>query len=185
MSKRGRPTNGERAERRDRILDAAVSAFAARGFESTSLDVIAATAEVTKRTLYIDVGDKDALFAASVEREHDRIRGVVAGSLLDVAAEVVYVLHSDSAVALHRSVIGAATRFPGLAADFYARGPAHSIGLLARSLPAAEETVTLATALYALLLGETHRRRLLGLDPAPTRPEATTHARRALALLGL
>ncbi|MBG6240291.1 AcrR family transcriptional regulator [Mycetocola sp. CAN_C7] len=83
--------------RRDRILDAAVQMFAARGFEAASLDIIAATAEVTKRTLYIDVGDKAALFAAAVEREHDRIRAVAnaTGSLIDVATETVFVLHSS------------------------------------------------------------------------------------------
>lgn len=185
MPKRGRPTEEERGARRDRVLDAAIAAFAARGFGATSLDVIAATAGVTKRTLYIDVGDKAALFAAAVDREHDRIRAVASGSLLDVAAQTVYVLHSDAAVALHRSVIGEATRLPELAADFYATGPAHSIELLARSLPSGDANVARATALYSLLLGEPHRRRLLGLDPAPTRRQATAHARRAIALLAL
>lgn len=37
----------------------------------------------------------------------------------------------------------------------------------------------------ALLLGERHRRRLLGLAPAPTPGQAAAHANAALALLGL
>jgi TetR/AcrR family transcriptional repressor of mexJK operon len=187
MAKRGRPTTAERAVRRDRILDAAVAAFAAQGFGATSLDVIAASAEVTKRTLYVDVGDKAALFAAAVEREHDRIRDVArsSGSLVEVCAEMVFVLHSESAVALHRSVIGEAQRFPELAEDFYRAGPTHSIELLARCLGAGEAAVPRASALYSLLLGEAHRRRLLGLAPAPSRRTAAEHARRALALLSL
>jgi hypothetical protein len=36
-----------------------------------------------------------------------------------------------------------------------------------------------------LLLGERHRRRLLGLDPAPTAGQAAAHASSALALLNL
>jgi AcrR family transcriptional regulator len=205
MAKRGRPTAAERALRRERILDAAVSLFAAGGFGATSLDEIAITAGVTKRTLYVDFGDKAAVFAAAVDREHDRIRTVAtdAGSLLDVATELVFVLHSDSAVALHRSVIAEAPRFPALARAFYATGPEHSIALLARYLPdpaprpgshhrapgspppapTVPTAEAIAEALYALLLGEPHRRRLLALAPAPTRPEAAAHATAALALL--
>ena len=181
MAKRGRPTAAERALRRERILDAAVTLFAARGFGATSLDEVAAAAGVTKRTLYVDVGDKAALFAAAVEREHDRIRAVAtdAGSLADVATELVFVLLSDPAVALHRSVIAEAPRFPELAHAFYEAGPQHSIDLLARYLPAGTD----AGALYSLLLGEPHRRRLLALDPAPTRPEARIHALAVTTLL--
>lgn len=185
MAKRGRPTTIERGQRMNRILDAAVMLFAAGGFEATSLDEVAARAEVTKRTLYVDVGDKAALFTAAVDREQNRIRtrATEASSLQEVAAELVFVLHSDSAVALHRSVIAEAPRFTELAAGFYETGPQHSIGLLARALPRADQSR--ATALYSLLLGEPHRRRLLALDPAPTREAAAIHAAQALALLGL
>ena len=185
MAKRGRPTATERTQRMDRILDAAVALFADGGFEATSLDEVAARAEVTKRTLYGDVGDKAALFSAAVDREQNRIRtrASEAASLAEVAVELVFVLLSDSAVALHRSVIAVAPRFTELAAGFYETGPQHSIGLLASAMPAADPSR--ATALYSLLLGEPHRRRLLGLDPAPTRATADAHAARALALLGL
>jgi AcrR family transcriptional regulator len=183
MAKRGRPTSAERALRRERILDAAVVVFSAHGFGATSLDEVAAIAGVTKRTLYVDVGDKAVLFAAAVEREHDRIRAVAAdaGSLADVATELVFVLLSDPAVALHRSVIAEAPRFPELAAAFYATGPQHSIDLLARYLPPGAE----AAPLYSLLLGEPHRRRLLALDPPPTRAAALAHVAHAVELLGL
>jgi AcrR family transcriptional regulator len=187
MAKRGRPTADERALRRERILDAAVAQFSARGFGATSLDEVASTASVTKRTLYVDFGDKPALFAAAVEREHDRIRAVAAdaGSLIDVATELVFVLLSDSAVALHRSVIAEAVRFPELAQAFYTTGPQHSIDLLARYLPPGAEAPIRAAALYSLLLGEPHRRRLLGLTPAPTRAWAAAHAMASVDLLEL
>jgi AcrR family transcriptional regulator len=48
-------------ERRLRILDAATGLFDARGFEGTTTDDIAATAGVTKRTLYRYVGSKEQL----------------------------------------------------------------------------------------------------------------------------
>jgi hypothetical protein len=43
----------------------------------------------------------------------------------------------------------------------------------------------LAEPLFSLLLGERHRRRLLGIDPAPTGRQAAAHANAAIALLGL
>ena len=43
----------------------------------------------------------------------------------------------------------------------------------------------LAEPLFSLLLGERHRRRLLGIDPQPTPAQAAAHADAALALLGL
>jgi TetR/AcrR family transcriptional regulator, mexJK operon transcriptional repressor len=43
-----------------------------------------------------------------------------------------------------------------------------------------EPTRSTAEALYTLLLGEAHRRRLLGLAPAPTLAQAREHARAAL-----
>lgn len=199
MAKRGRPTADERTRRRGRILDAAVDSFAANGFAGSSLDEIAATAGVTKRTIYTDYGDKAAVFDAAVEREHDRIRAsaIEGSSLQDVAAELVFVLHSDAAIALHRSVIAEAPRFPELARRFYGAGPGHSIALLARYLPtpdgtpvasanpepAASAAVARAEALYTLLLGERHRRRLLALDPAPSATAAAAHSRACLALL--
>lgn len=182
MAKLGRPTTAERALRRDRVLDAAVALFAAHGFAATTLGEVAAAAEVTKRTLYVDVGDKAALFSAAVEREQERIRQVAleSTSLYDLATEIVFVLLSDSAVALHRAVLAEAPRFADLAARFYETGPQHSINLLARALG---QDQMRAAALYSLLLGEPHRRRLLALDLAPTRQAAARHATSALALL--
>jgi AcrR family transcriptional regulator len=56
----GRGAEAE-TERRRRILDAATSLFDANGFDGTTTDDIAATAGVTKRTLYRYVGSKEQL----------------------------------------------------------------------------------------------------------------------------
>ena len=91
LAKRGRPTAVERASRLDRVLNAAVAVFAARGFDAASLDEIAASAEVTKRTLYADIGGKAALFAAAVLRE--RLSALqIAGIALAIAACVALAL---------------------------------------------------------------------------------------------
>lgn len=50
-----------------RILDAALAEFAARGFAGARIDVIAREARANKRMLYAYVGNKDALWLATLE----------------------------------------------------------------------------------------------------------------------
>ena len=50
-----------------RILDAARAEFAARGFAGARIDVIARQARANKRMLYAYVGNKDALWLATLE----------------------------------------------------------------------------------------------------------------------
>jgi|GEM_PF-583272 len=187
----GRPRRGEADARRGEILDAATGLFAAHGLSGTTIEAVAAAAGATKRTIYRYFTDKTGLFVAAVERlhEHER-RGLDAGvSLEDVATRIVHTLHGDDAVTLHRLVIAEARPLPDLAAAFYERGPARSVATLAEILaaerphPTEEGARELAEALYTLLLGEQHRRRLLGLAPAPSAAAARTHARRAIRVV--
>jgi AcrR family transcriptional regulator len=55
---------------RQEILDAAYESFYRRGFTRSSVDEIAATANVTKRTLYYHFESKDHLLAAVLEMQH-------------------------------------------------------------------------------------------------------------------
>ena len=50
--------------KRDAIVQAAIVEFRDNGFEATSVDKVAARAEVSKRTLYNHFASKDELFAA-------------------------------------------------------------------------------------------------------------------------
>ncbi len=59
----GRP---DPAARRAAILDAALTVFSERGYESARLDDVAAKAGVAKGTLYLYFKDKEALFEAMV-----------------------------------------------------------------------------------------------------------------------
>lgn len=58
-----------RAVREQQMLDAAVDVYAARGFHETSMDAIAAKAEISKPMLYLYYGSKEELFAACIRRE--------------------------------------------------------------------------------------------------------------------
>lgn len=50
--------------KREAIIQAAISEFRSQGFDATSMDKIAATAEVSKRTVYNHFPSKDELFTA-------------------------------------------------------------------------------------------------------------------------
>src|SRR5215207_6026906 len=56
---------------RKRILNTAYSLFRRRGYTRVSLDEIAATTKVTKRTLYYHFESKDQLLATVLERQHE------------------------------------------------------------------------------------------------------------------
>ncbi|MFE7509114.1 TetR/AcrR family transcriptional regulator [Promicromonospora sp. NPDC057488] len=182
----GRPRREDADARRAEIIEAAVRLFAERGFAGTTIEAVALAVGATKRTVYRHFTDKTGLFFAAVERLHAHERPAVhdGADLEEVAARMVHILHGDDAVTLHRLVIAESRQLPQLAAMFYERGPARSIEVLAASLAprddAARET---AEALYTLLLGEAHRKRLLGLTPAPSRAQARAHARRAIGVV--
>ena len=66
-----------RAVREQQMLDAAVEMFSINGYHDTSMDAIAAKAEISKPMLYLYYGSKEELFAACLERELTRfIEGV-------------------------------------------------------------------------------------------------------------
>ena len=190
LRKRGRPTADERRLRETEILSAALDVFLRCGYGASTLDELAAAAQVTKRTLYAYYGDKAGLFAAMVR---DLATGVSLDAATDrdtletLAARIVRRLHSDELVALHQLVIGESARFPELAVILHNGGDARHIARLAEHIRAERgpEGEVLAEPLFSLLLGERHRRRLLGIDPAPTDKQATAHANAAIALLGL
>lgn len=190
VRKRGRPTAAERRAREAQILGTALGVFLASGFGGATIDELAAAAKVTKRTLYAYFGDKDALFAAMVR---DLAVGVSLdaatdhGTLEALAARIISRVHSDELVGLHRLVIAESARFPELARVLYAHGDARHISRLAAHIRAERgpSYERLAEPLFSLLLGERHRRRLLGLTPPPTPGQAAAHAEWALAVLGL
>lgn len=188
--KRGRPTEIERAQRRDQILDAAVGLFSARGYGQVTVDEIASASRVTKRTIYSYFGDKAEVFTAAIERFRIQALGDLdrgGETIEELCTRIVYVLHADAAVRMHRLMIGECAQFPELAERFYDSGPRGYVQLLTERLVPMRhaDAQEFAEALFGLLLGEPHRRRLLSLSPAPTKAGAREQARAALTMLGL
>jgi AcrR family transcriptional regulator len=61
-----------RAVREQQMLDAAVQVFSINGYHETSMDAIAAKAEISKPMLYLYYGSKEDLFGACLSRELTR-----------------------------------------------------------------------------------------------------------------
>jgi AcrR family transcriptional regulator len=188
--KRGRPTAEERQAREAEILAAALGVFLRFGFGGTTVDRLAAAASVTKRTVYAYFGDKAGLFAAMITDLAADVSLDAAtdqSTLQTLAARIVHRLHSDELVGLHRLVIAESGRFPELAAILHSQGDARHISRLAQRITTeyGKARAGLAEPLFSLLLGEAHRRRLLGLTPPPTQQQAADHASACLDVLGL
>lgn len=61
-----------RAVREQQMLDAAVQMFSLNGYHETSMDAIAAEAQISKPMLYLYYGSKEELFGACLSREMAR-----------------------------------------------------------------------------------------------------------------
>lgn len=62
-----------RDQRRDQLVEVARGLFAEKGFEGTSVEEIAARAEVSKPVVYEHFGGKEGLYAVVVDREVRRL----------------------------------------------------------------------------------------------------------------
>src|ERR1700751_2609352 len=66
-----------RAVREQQMLDAAVQMFSVNGYHETSMDAIAAEAQISKPMLYLYYGSKEDLFGACLNSELGRFINVV------------------------------------------------------------------------------------------------------------
>ena len=69
------------AERREQLLVIGRRLFAERGFDGTSIEEIAAQAGVSKPVVYEHFGGKEGIYAVVVDREMQRLLGMVTASL--------------------------------------------------------------------------------------------------------
>jgi AcrR family transcriptional regulator len=68
-------------QRREQLLEIGRRLFAERGFEGTSVEEIAASAQVSKPVVYEHFGGKEGLYAVVVDREIQRLLGGVTAAL--------------------------------------------------------------------------------------------------------
>ncbi|HST44391.1 MAG TPA: TetR/AcrR family transcriptional regulator [Luteimonas sp.] len=117
--------------KRAAILEAAVDEFRQCGFEATSMDRIAASAGVSKRTVYNHFPSKDVLFAEILQQLLARsMEGLdlayrpdrpLRAQLLELVLQKLALLHDRNFVDLARVAIAAAIHSPERARDMVAR----------------------------------------------------------------
>jgi len=69
------------AERREQLIAVSRELFAARGYEGTSVEEIAARAEVSKPVVYEHFGGKEGLYAVVVDREMRNLLEAITSAL--------------------------------------------------------------------------------------------------------
>ena len=126
----GRPAD---QAKREAILAAAARSFFEKGFAATSIEQVAADAGVSKVTVYNHFGDKQALFAASVDRECATMRssleltslptGTLRQRLPAIAEARVAFLTRDEMVQFDRRIAAETERDPTIGEAFLEAGP--------------------------------------------------------------
>jgi TetR/AcrR family transcriptional regulator, mexJK operon transcriptional repressor len=132
------------ARKRAAIREAAAAVFLRNGYRGTSIDEIAALAQVSKQTVYKHFADKHHLFSeivtSAVDEAADPVHadvlklqdsGDVEADLRGVARQLLARVMQPRILQLRRLVIGEAGRFPELGRAFYDQGPGRTIAALA------------------------------------------------------
>lgn len=136
-----------RARKSAEILTAARELFLRDGFAATSIDAIAGAAGVSKATVYSNFADKDALLiallaavteesAAILARAADVLEGdgPARDRFIALGTSVVNGVLRPEVLSLRRLAIAQASAFPEQVAEFWRRGPASTIELVAGQL---------------------------------------------------
>ena len=197
--RRGRPTQLQVDEINQAILETAQSLFVSHGFETTSMEAVAAKAGVSKSTLYARYPTKQLLFRAVVE---DRVaswsamsasRDHLLGSdlrqrLQHHADTIISSLMLNEIRAFERVIAGASTKFPELARAMHEIGYRFTLRMLldeiergtANDKIPARKPERVAEMLFAMLSGWYRAEEAVREIPAA---EAQRFARDAIDLL--
>jgi TetR/AcrR family transcriptional regulator, mexJK operon transcriptional repressor len=196
----GRPSRSEALLLGERILEVATELFLTEGYGSTTIEAVAVSAGISKRTFYHRFDNKAALFAAVVHRIIQQVRPPPEVPLLEgtnlheilrrFAGLILRAALQPRAIALHRLVTGESARFPNLLRAVYDEGWAQAattlIGdLLARELHDTRLSValrTFAAGQFVDMVITLPQRRAAGLGPPLTPKELDDWADSAVRL---
>jgi len=190
---------------RDRIREAAFSAFMEKGYQGTSTREIAARAKVSKQKIYELYEDKDAMLADCIKSKAERARRPLElrsvsdadglkSALEEFGTSFVLELSQPKVVAVFRLAVLEAQKSPQVVRALNTLGKESSIKALSEFLRQAQRSRLLASGdaettarqFLSLLWGDTMLSLLLGTKSAASSHEARARAREATtALLSL
>jgi TetR/AcrR family transcriptional repressor of mexJK operon len=141
----GRPTKEKAEARHAELLDSALDHFLDKGFEPATIEAIAASVGMTKRTVYARYPDKISLFRAAVRRAierlavpPERIRAADSGdlerTLIDLARLRVDSVMTPDGLKLQRIINTESYRFPDIFTTSYQLGALPVVEFLAEVL---------------------------------------------------
>ncbi|WP_306320046.1 MULTISPECIES: TetR/AcrR family transcriptional regulator [unclassified Streptomyces] len=196
----GRPTREQAEARHQELLDAALDLFLERGFEVTTIEMIAARVSMTKRTIYARYPDKATLFRAAIQRAVERQivpqnvldaldRGELSATLEAIARLRVDQIASPHGLRLQHIINAESHRFPEIFTAYVEQSTRplieHVATVLQRAVDAGEIAPTdvdhAASAFMSMVVGGRVRAIVGGLDP--TRSELDERVRFAVRLL--
>ncbi|MFT3929423.1 MAG: TetR/AcrR family transcriptional regulator [Spongiibacteraceae bacterium] len=168
----GRPTREQAEQRHDELLDRALELFLEKGFELATIDAIAASVGMTKRTVYGLYADKTMLFKATIQRAIERwivpIEKLHAVETDDLEATLIAVARirmtnamSSAGLRLQRIINTESYRFPEIFTLAHEQGSRPTIDYLADLLQrhAQKKTIAVdkpeiaATAFLSMVVG--------------------------------
>jgi len=140
--KAGRPTRDQARARELAMLEAALDHFLDLGFEQTTIESVARSVGMTKRTLYARYPDKAALFHAAVSLAIDRFavsqeqlrateRGDIEETLVAFAWLRIEQVMTPNGLKLQRIINTESHRFPEILTESYEVGAGPSARFLA------------------------------------------------------
>lgn len=193
----GRPKD---MEKRAAILAAASQLILELGFERATVDRIAATAGVSKLTVYSHFADKEGLFVALIGAkcdEHFEAREFVGlaplgprEALTRIAISFMNLMFHADVIALHRVLMTSASAETRMNEVFWSAGPMPTLAALARLLQRfdAEGVMQVAAPtraadqFFSMLKSTEHLRVLLCVGAAPNRQALTELAHDTVAM---
>lgn len=132
------------ARKRRAIVEAATALFLQHGYPGTSMDQIAATAAVSKPTVYRFFADKEQLFTEIVlgtldqagQPFRDRLAALagteqLTDDLRELARRYLATVTQPQVLQLRRLVIGASPYLPAVAQAYYEQAPEQTLQALA------------------------------------------------------
>ncbi len=193
------PTRPRVSPKRRAIVEAATPLFLEAGYGAASMDAIAASAGVSKRTVYSYFPGKEALFGAVIGNVCASVIGTRAPEALmdgpprrvlsDLGESFLTLITSQQALAIFRLTAAESERFPELGQVFYRSGPQRWICALAAYLREQDRDGALrvpdpesaAAQFLAMVKGLVHMRLTLGVGPRPGPAEITAVVSSAVA----
>jgi len=187
---------------KQRIREAAFSAFMEKGYAGTNTREIAARAKVSKRELYALYKDKQAMLADCIRFKSERARQplplepvqempALRSALEAYGTSFLTELTKPTVVAVYRLAVLEAHRSPHVVRTLNALGKEANTQNLARFLRQAQKAkllrpgnpTTMARQFRALLWGDTMLSQLLGTEEALSPQEARKRAKEAVEAL--